>query len=205
MTSLHTAPGLHTCDGVMLVGCGGTHDAQPHRIMRITNAILSLTTAVSLVAFAGCSKKSKSTEVAAPKAKTPAAASAKTTRSNVGDASLTVDDPSGTAPASGPIYFEFDSSVLTAESRDLLSTFATWAIEHKPKLKIEGHTDEQGTTEYNLALGDRRARAVADYLIALGVDKTKVDTITFGEERPAKPGTTEEDHAANRRGEIKNN
>jgi peptidoglycan-associated lipoprotein len=171
--------------------------------MRITNVILSLTT-VTLVSVSGCSKKSKATDVAAPAPANPAATTAETTPAK-GDASLTVDDPSGTAPPSGPIYFEFDSAVLTTESRDLLSTFATWAIEKKPKLKIEGHTDEQGTTEYNLALGDRRARAVADYLIALGVQTSTVETITFGEEKPAQPGSTEADHAANRRGEVKTN
>lgn len=204
MTSLRTVPGLHTHAEAILVSCGGTHAAQLARIMRITNVILSLTTVVSLATVSGCSKKSKATDVATPAPKKPAA-STKATPSTLGDASLTVDDPSGTAPPSGPIYFEFDSSVLTSESRDLLSTFATWAVEKKPKLTIEGHTDEQGTTEYNLALGDRRARAVADYLIAQGVDKTLVTTITFGEERPAQAGSSEADHAANRRGEIKNN
>lgn len=205
MTSLRTVPGLHTHAEAILVSCGGTHAAELAGTMRLTNVILSLTTVVTLTTITGCSKKSKSAEVAAPKPKAPAAATAKAKPSNVGDASLTVDDPSGTAPPSGPIYFEFDSSVLTSESRDLLSTFATWAIEKKPKLKIEGHTDEQGTTEYNLALGDRRAHAVADYLIDLGVEKTTVETITFGEERPAQAGSTEADHAANRRGEVKSN
>jgi hypothetical protein len=104
---------------------------------------------------------------------------------------VTSDDTSGTAPPSGPIFFEFDSSTLTPPSRDLLATFATWAIEKKPKLRVEGHTDEQGTTEYNLALGDRRARAISDYLISLGVDASRVDTITYGEEKPAAEGHDE--------------
>lgn len=168
--------------------------------MRITNVILSLT----LVTTVACSKKSKATDVSTPATKKPAA-STKATPSKVGDASITVDDPSGTAPPAGPIYFELDSSVLTAESRDLLSTFATWAVEHKPKLTIEGHTDEQGTAEYNLALGDRRARAIADYLSAQGVDEKLVTTITYGEERPAQQGTDEDAYSANRRGEVKTN
>ena len=172
--------------------------------MRITNVILSLTTAVSLATVAGCSKKSKP-EVAAPKSAAPAATSEKATDTKKGDASLTVEDPTGTAPPSGPIYFEFDSALLTQESRDLLATFAAWAVKAKPRLKIEGHTDERGTTEYNLALGDRRARAVADYLFDLGVDRTLVQTITYGEERPAQAGDSEDAHAANRRGEVKTN
>jgi peptidoglycan-associated lipoprotein len=204
MTSLRTVPELHTSGAAILVSCDGTHAAEIARIMRITNVILSLTTVASIATFAGCSKKSKATDVATP-APTKPAATAKATPAKVGDASLTVDDPSGTAPPAGPIFFEFDSSVLTAESRDLLSTFATWAVTNKPKLTIEGHTDEQGTTEYNLALGDRRARAVADYLKAQGVDDKLVTTITYGEERPAQQGSTEDAHSANRRGEVKTN
>jgi peptidoglycan-associated lipoprotein len=200
MTSLRTAPKAHTRAGAMLVSCGGTLDALSRLLMRLTNVILSLT----LVTTFACSKKSKATEVASPAPKTPAA-TAKATPAKVGDASLTVDDPSGTAPPSGPIYFEFDSSVLTSQSRDLLSTFATWAIEHKPKITIEGHTDEQGTTEYNLALGDRRAHAIADYLRSLGVDEKNLNTMTYGEERPAQQGSTEDAYSANRRGEVKTN
>jgi peptidoglycan-associated lipoprotein len=184
----------------MLASCGGTVGAPISVLMRITNVILSLT----LVTTVACSKKSKATDVASPASKKPAA-TATTKPAHVGDASLTVDDPSGTAPASGPIYFEFDSSVLTSESRDLLSTFATWAIAHKPKLTIEGHTDERGTTEYNLGLGDRRAHAVADYLKAMGVEEKSLNTITYGEERPAQQGTTEDAYSANRRGEVKTN
>jgi peptidoglycan-associated lipoprotein len=173
-------------------------------MIRFSNVILSLAATVSLIAGAGCSKKTaKATTVAAPVAEKPAASSTKTTAATTGEAAVTVDDPS--APPAGPIYFELDSSTLTADSRDVLATFAAWAVAHKPAIKIEGHTDEQGTDEYNLALGDRRARAVADYLIDLGVDPTKVDTITYGEERPAQDGSDEDDYAANRRGEVKTN
>ena len=64
---------------------------------------------------------------------------------------------------------------------------------------IEGHADERGTTEYNLALGERRATAVKSYLVALGVDPARVLTISYGEERPADPGHDEEAYAQNRR------
>ncbi len=179
---------------------------QVQRAMRTTSVILSLTAALSLVSGAGCAKKSTATAtaVSAPKPAAPAA-SQEVTPATLGDASVTTDDRTGTAPPSGPIYFEFDSAVLTAESRDLLTTFAAWAFTKQAKLRIEGHTDERGTTEYNLALGDRRARAVADYLIDFGVDQTRVDTITFGEERPAQDGHDAEAWTANRRGEVKTN
>lgn len=170
--------------------------------MRMMKSVLTLTAAAAL-ASVGCAKKAKP---AATVATTPAPARPAATQDQApSEASISTDDPTGTAPPSGPIYFEFDSAVLTPASRELLSTFATWAIEHAPALRIEGHTDAQGTTEYNLALGDRRARAVADYLIALGVDRAKVDTVTFGEERPAVTGEDENAHARNRRGEIKTN
>ena len=122
-----------------------------------------------------------------------------------GDASVAVTgDGADQAPPTGPIYFEFDSTTLTAESRELLSTLAGW-MEKKPaaKVRIEGHTDDRGTNEYNLALGDRRAHAIADYLVDLGVDAKRLDTITFGEEKPAANGEDESAWAKNRRGELK--
>lgn len=176
--------------------------------MRNLSFLLSTLAAVTLVT-AGCSKKAavKQPAVAtdASKTKKPGADADKKKTGETGDVSLTSDDTSGTAPPSGPIYFEFDSATLTEASRDLLSTFGAWAVQKKPKLRIEGHTDEQGTTEYNLALGDRRARAIADYLIALGVAADRVDTVTYGEEKPAAEGPDEQAHAANRRGEVQTN
>ena len=83
MTSLRTVPELHTRAGAILVRCGGTHDARITRTMRITNVILSLTTVVSIATIAGCSKKSKATEVAAPTPTQPAA-SAKAKPAKVG-------------------------------------------------------------------------------------------------------------------------
>jgi peptidoglycan-associated lipoprotein len=170
--------------------------------MRNLSFVLSAFAALSLAA-AGCGKKAVKQPTATATSKPAPGPSKKAKPADVGDASLTTDDTSGTAPPSGPIFFEFDSSTLTKESRDLLATFATWAIEKKPKLRIEGHTDERGTTEYNLALGDRRARVIADYLTDLGVDATRIDTVTFGEEKPASDGHDEEAWAANRRGEVK--
>jgi len=94
------------------------------------------------------------------------------------------------------IYFEFDSSVLSPESREVLDNNAEWLKENpKRSMTIEGHTDEQGTAEYNVALGDERARAARDYLVALGIDKSRITIISYGEERPAVAG----DDAKNRR------
>ncbi len=87
------------------------------------------------------------------------------------------------------IYFEFDSAVLGNDARHTLDNNAEWLKENPAReIVIEGHTDEQGTTEYNIGLGDRRARAAKDYLLALGVDDNRVRIVSYGEEKPAMPG-----------------
>ncbi len=84
------------------------------------------------------------------------------------------------------VYFAFDSSDLDEESRKKLSENADWLKKDKARtLTIEGHTDEVGTPEYNLGLGERRARATKDYLVRLGIQEKRVSIITYGEERPA--------------------
>ena len=84
------------------------------------------------------------------------------------------------------IYFAFDSSDLDEESRKKLSENADWLKKDPARtLTIEGHTDEVGTPEYNLGLGERRARATKDYLVRLGIQEKRVSIITYGEERPA--------------------
>ena len=84
------------------------------------------------------------------------------------------------------VYFEFDSSDLDEAARAKLEENANW-LKQSPErtLTIEGHTDEVGTPEYNLGLGERRAQASRDYLLRLGIDAKRVSIITFGEEKPA--------------------
>ena len=84
------------------------------------------------------------------------------------------------------IYFAFDSSELDEASRSKLNENADWLKQDPARtLTIEGHTDEVGTPEYNLGLGERRARATKDYLVRLGIQEKRVSIITYGEERPA--------------------
>jgi peptidoglycan-associated lipoprotein len=106
------------------------------------------------------------------------------------------------APAIGPIFFAFDSSELSEESRRSLTRYGEWLQRHDVHVVIEGHADEQGTTEYNVALGQRRAQVIGDFLVRLGVDAARVDTISYGEERPAAAGDDETARAQNRRGEV---
>lgn len=98
------------------------------------------------------------------------------------------------------IYFEFDSSVLAPEAETVLRDKAQWLMDN-PEISviIEGHCDERGTNEYNLALGDKRAGSVKTYLINLGIDGSRLTVISYGEERPADPSHNEDAWAKNRR------
>ncbi len=98
------------------------------------------------------------------------------------------------------VYFAFDNSTISSNYGDMLSAHAAF-ISKDPALKvrIEGHADERGTPEYNIALGERRAEAVAKYLQALGVQADQIEIISFGEERPLLLGQSEEVYAKNRR------
>ena len=98
------------------------------------------------------------------------------------------------------VFFDYDSAVLDAKATAILDSQAAW-LKQFPDIivTIEGHADERGTRDYNLALADRRAHSVRNYLIALDVPETRVLSISYGEERPAEPGHDEVAWAANRR------
>ena len=102
------------------------------------------------------------------------------------------------------VYFDFDKSDLRQDARDILSKNAEALLKSVPdaKVKIEGHCDERGSDEYNLALGDRRAKSVAKYLSTLGVQADRISTISFGKEKPAVQGHDEAAWAKNRRAEF---
>ncbi|MBK9037455.1 MAG: OmpA family protein [Myxococcales bacterium] len=102
----------------------------------------------------------------------------------------------------GPVYFEFDSALLTEAGRAELARAADYLARASDQLTIEGHTDERGTTEYNLALGQQRATTVAAYLQRLGVPAARIETITYGEERPAVTGGDDGAWTRNRRAEF---
>ena len=101
------------------------------------------------------------------------------------------------------IYFEFDKSTLTPAAQDNLLRKAEWLRENSDvTATIEGHCDERGTNEYNLALGDRRAESAKAFLVDLGIDASRLTTISYGEERPLCPEKNEECWAKNRRGHF---
>lgn len=97
--------------------------------------------------------------------------------------------------AGSTVNFAYDRYDVDASARNILQAQANWMKSNNVNVIVEGHCDERGTREYNIALGDRRANAVKNYLVAMGVSASRVRTVSYGKERPI--GT---DHAANRRG-----
>jgi len=102
------------------------------------------------------------------------------------------------------VYFEFDSATLTGAAQQALGANVTIMMGASDvKVEIQGHADERGTTDYNLSLGQKRADAVRKYMVAGGVSPTRVTTISYGEERPVDPSTTEVAWSKNRRAEFR--
>ena len=101
------------------------------------------------------------------------------------------------------VFFDFDKSVITASAEKTLKRQAAWMRKHSTvTVTIEGHADERGTREYNLALGERRAVSVKNFLVALGVESRRIATISYGKERPDALGHTEAAWSQNRRGTM---
>jgi peptidoglycan-associated lipoprotein len=100
------------------------------------------------------------------------------------------------------VYFDYNSSDLTPEARQTLSANAAWLKSKAVKVTIEGHCDKRGSTEYNLALGERRAMIVRNYLKSLGVNPDRMAVISYGEEKPLDYGEAEQGMARNRRAEF---
>jgi peptidoglycan-associated lipoprotein len=117
-------------------------------------------------------------------------------------ASASLDDTNRNSPLK-PVFFEFDSSDIAGDARGsldanagVLKKYSTWAI------TIEGHCDERGSAEYNLALGERRAVAARAYLVSLGISADRLRTVSYGKEFPFEPGHDENAYAKNRRAQF---
>ncbi|WP_051710442.1 peptidoglycan-associated lipoprotein Pal [Andreprevotia chitinilytica] len=101
------------------------------------------------------------------------------------------------------IYFDFDSYVVRSEFNEVIEAHSKYLLDHKDaKLIIQGNTDNRGTAEYNLALGQKRADAVKKQMSALGVGESQIETVSFGKEKPLENADTEEAWARNRRAEL---
>ena len=104
------------------------------------------------------------------------------------------------------VFFGYDSAELDGDAKELLQAQAAWLKQYnKTSIIVEGHCDERGTREYNLALGERRAQAVKNYLNGLGIDASNMSTISYGKERPAVVGSNDDAWGQNRRSVTKVN
>jgi peptidoglycan-associated lipoprotein len=174
--------------------------------------ILSIACLCAAAAFlAGCPKKATTVEPPTAGSQVPGAGGetangqgASTSVSPLGDSGTSGAAGAGPGGAAGKIiYFDFDKSDIRAEFAPIVQVNAQFLVAHPgSKLKLEGNTDERGTREYNIGLGERRAQAVRRALMLQGVAETQLTTVSFGAERPAVAGDTEEAWAKNRRVEL---
>lgn len=116
---------------------------------------------------------------------------------------VTTDTSSSEATLSNVVYFDFDQYSLTAESRAVLLAHADKLKGASVAVRLEGHADERGSREYNMALGEKRANAVRDFLVTQGVSGSSLEVVSFGEEQPAATGSDEASWSQNRRVEVK--
>ena len=101
------------------------------------------------------------------------------------------------------VYFDYDSSEIRAEFVEVVTAHAAYLVKYPTaRVRLEGHTDERGSREYNIGLGERRAQVVRRALMLQGVSEAQITTVSYGEERPAAPGSDEAAYAQNRRVEL---
>ncbi len=172
--------------------------------MRKLSMFVLIILAFSLAMASGCSKKVSSTpagtSVAASSPDTGGLSTEQIEAQRLAELQRQAIDKLG----ADRIYFAFDKSDLSDQSRQVLAEKAELLKTHPDLiLLIEGHCDERGTNEYNMALGERRARAAYEYLVLLGIASDRLTIISYGEEYPAVPGSNEEAWAKNRRDEFK--
>jgi peptidoglycan-associated lipoprotein len=183
-----------------------------------TRTILALSLALVCIAGAsvGCKKKAPETTPPPP---APTEAAKPTTPPPEPKTEVTdkfPKEPVESAPVTEPsvdewnrrkplqtVYFGYDSSELDASAKSALQANADWLKANgKRAIRIEGHCDERGTIKYNIALGERRANSVREYLEGLGVSSSRVRIVSYGEERPVDPGHGEDSWKQNRRAEF---
>jgi peptidoglycan-associated lipoprotein len=169
-----------------------------------------LSVAMITLALAGCHKPSQVKPEGSAGAG-DAGAETSGLGSDQGDGSSSTTTDAGTAQQQAlaalktrsVIYFEYDSSEIRSEYLDVVAAHAAYLVKYPTaKVRLEGHTDERGSREYNIGLGERRAQAVRRALASQGVADTQIATVSYGEERPAVPGSDDAAYAQNRRVEL---
>jgi peptidoglycan-associated lipoprotein len=179
---------------ILFLSTKGVSHMDGARHLRFTSA--AVFTLCLAVALASCSKK----DVKSDEPGFSPSDGAESADAAAAAPSLSAGDASAAAPELETVFFGFDSYSLTNEGRKALKQDAQWLSENAAAtIQVEGHCDERGTTEYNLALGERRANAAKDYLQKLGVDAARISVISYGEERPSDVGHDEAAWSKNRR------
>jgi len=171
--------------------------------MRRTMVVLLVAGALSLGACA--SKKPKFIPNQGPSAAESGAqgAGANGAGANAGAEDEETQGPQGGLLATRLVYFDFDSSEIKGQGTDVVASHAKYLASHSgARVRLEGHTDERGSREYNIGLGERRAQAVRRALLLQGASEAQITTVSYGEERPAVAGSDEQAYALNRRVEI---
>lgn len=162
--------------------------------------ISMLALVLSSLAFIGCSSAPSESDTILEDASPTFGSFDDESVSFASDAGLNDDSDSGKAGSLQTVYFDFNSSNLSMSTQNQLSTNAQYLIDNPSVMvQVEGHADERGSSQYNLALGERRASAVRDYLMAQGVDSARISTISYGKEKPLAYGHDEDSWAKNRR------
>jgi peptidoglycan-associated lipoprotein len=174
-----------------------------HSFASVRGTMFAVFTAAVLAGCSSVKLDDVPVETRTPTAGTGAGAgSSGTSQSRVEPVDLT-KGAGNTNGAGRVIYFDFDSYVVKDEYRGIIDSYAkALAADRKKHLSVEGHTDERGGREYNLALGQKRAEAVAKSLALLGAGDSQVEAVSFGKERPAVQGSDEAAWAKNRRAEL---
>ena len=169
-----------------------------------SNEVVGSSSAASSGSDAAASASSNTSDVSTS-ASSEASEASGSSESTSADSDMQTPDEM-LAKVGSTVYFGYDESTLSAEAQATLDRQAAF-LKANPTIRIviEGHCDERGTREYNLALGDRRASAARDYLVAKGVNASRLTTISYGKERPAVGGSNDTSYALNRRSMSKIN
>ena len=163
-------------------------------------AITLLFTAALLVACSGSDTK-EDEEAAAAAAAAAARAAEEQAAAEAAAKQRALDEAA--AAVGNVFYFDFDSYNLRPDAIDALNAHIAALQGNDRTVRLEGHTDERGTREYNMALGERRANAVRDFMVANGIGSHRIETVSYGEERPVAYGSGEANWSQNRRVELK--
>jgi peptidoglycan-associated lipoprotein len=173
---------------------------------RVINRILALLVATLALTLAGCG--SKPVKPAPSTAPTESSAGAQSEGANAANAGGAGNQDETAGPQAGLlatriVYFDFDSAVIQGAGVDVVAAHAKYlAANPQARVRLEGNTDERGSREYNIGLGDRRAQSVRRAFLLQGVTEGQLTAVSYGEERPADPGHDEAAWAKNRRVEI---